>query len=125
MTDCAGAWPPGTQMWLHLQTSFRQHHGGAIHGELPGDQRSCKMQNMSLQTVGLVGVSLSLALPPVSATNSRNTLGDQLCLGGDTAWRKTAMSLGTVVSDLSGGAREAWPNRDDISKELVKASHIS
>lgn len=97
---------------------------GRYTGELPGNQRSFKMQNMSLQTIGLLEASLPLALPPVSTASYRHMLGDKLCqpcLGEDTARRKEATSSGAVVSDRSGwggGVGEGWPDTGHVSKEL-------
>lgn len=82
------------------------------------------MENMSLQRVGLVGASLPLVLPSVSAARYRNTLGDQLCLGGDMAQRKEAMSLGTMVSDFSGGPGKIGQTQRTSPKSWVKAFYI-
>lgn len=78
---------------------------GQYAGELPGNQRSFKMQNMSLQTIGLLDASLPLALPPASAASYRNTRGEKPCppgLGDDRAQRKEAMSSGAVDSVSRG-----------------------
>lgn len=101
---------------------------GQYTGELPGNQRSFKMQNMSLQTIDLVDASLPLALPPVSTASYRNTLGDKLCqpcLGEDTAQRKEAMSLGAMVSDWSWGSGRVSQRQATSPKSWEKAFYMS
>lgn len=61
------------------------------------------MQNMSLQTIGLLGVS-ALGVTPVPAAPHRTTAGEGLCqpcLGGDTIQGMEEVSSWSGVSGWS------------------------